>query len=126
MAQTPTFGADEFRKATQSLANQECVSIARRDGWVEMRDDKLIGTPYYSTLALRFREDRFDAYLDAVRAADTSGHCVAVSQRADGLYEFRNVEEISGAALIFDQAEVDAFYDGVTKYEFDATVAAGT
>lgn len=123
MTQTPTFGADEFRKATRSQANQECVSVARRDGWVELRDDKLVDTPYYATVALRLREDRFDAYLDAVRAEDTAGHCIVVSHRDDGLYEFRDMEQIAGPALLFDRAEVDAFYDGVTKHEFDSRIA---
>lgn len=63
----PTFAEDEFFKAAASLPDRECVCVARRDGWVELRDDKTtFGAP--NDLRLRFTEDQFDTFLAGVRA----------------------------------------------------------
>ncbi|MGP4015053.1 hypothetical protein [Saccharopolyspora sp. 5N708] len=36
----PAFAEHDFRKASASDPSKECVRVARRDGWVELRDDK--------------------------------------------------------------------------------------
>jgi hypothetical protein len=40
MSGIPVFVESEFRKASASNASGECVRVARRDGWVVLRDDK--------------------------------------------------------------------------------------
>jgi hypothetical protein len=63
----PTFDEHEFRKSTRSYPDRECVRVARRDGWVEIRDDKsAFGAP--DDHRLSFTEAQFDRYLAAVRA----------------------------------------------------------
>ncbi|SRR6266568_4459004 len=119
----PVFSAAEFRKATLSEPSANCVEIARRDGWVEVRDDKLKGTPYYNVVVLRLPEIKFDVYQAAVRnGASTASLHLAVTRRADSNYEFRVAE--TDTVLLFDQSEVDAFHDGVVKHEFDVLVSA--
>ena len=119
----PVFAAGEFRKATRSQPNQSCVMIARRDGWVEIRDDKLEHTVYYDTVALRLPDAEFDAYQAAVRDGDnTEGLYLAVTRREDGHTEVRTPD--SDVVLVYTQVEIDAFHDGVIKREFDALVSA--
>lgn len=36
----PSFHEPDFRKSTRSDPDQNCVHIARRAGWVQMRDTK--------------------------------------------------------------------------------------
>src|SRR5438094_8466457 len=82
-----------FKKSSYSGGNDnnvDCVEVARQDGWVEIRDDKLKDTPAYATQALRFTDEEFDAYLVSVRkGADTMGLCLEVRRRDDGMYVFR-------------------------------------
>jgi hypothetical protein len=62
----PTFAQHEFRKATASYPNRECVRVARRDGWVEIRDDKTtFGAP--DDHHLTFTTTQFDHYQTATR-----------------------------------------------------------
>lgn len=42
---------------------------------------------------------------------------------ADGRFAFRRRGE-AGVELVFTESEVDAFHDGVVKYEFDAQAYA--
>ncbi|WP_210435098.1 hypothetical protein [Saccharopolyspora sp. ASAGF58] len=43
MNTTPPLSAEgEFRKAARSQPDLSCVCVARRDGWVELRDDKTV------------------------------------------------------------------------------------
>jgi hypothetical protein len=62
----PTFDEHEFRKAKISDPDRNCVRVARRDGWVELRDDKTaFGAP--GDHRLRFTDEQFDAYQAGVR-----------------------------------------------------------
>ncbi len=38
----PTFREADFRKSSRSDPQQNCVHVARRAGWVELRDSKTI------------------------------------------------------------------------------------
>src|SRR5690606_41508967 len=69
----PTFAEAEFRKASKSNPNRDCVRVARRDGWVELRDDK---TEFGSAEDHRlvFTAAEFDAVQERYRATgDVSG-----------------------------------------------------
>ncbi len=117
----PAFAERDFHKASASHANQECVRVARRDGWVELRDDKTaFGAP--NDLRLVFTETQFDAFLSGVRSGATAGLCMTMTRRYDGMYTFRSAVPLPSRAdveLLFTEAEVDAFLDGVTRGEFD-------
>lgn len=122
---SPTFAEHEFRKATRSDPYKDCVRVARRDGWVEVRDDKTaFGAP--DDVRLVFPDEQFDAYLASERSGDTSGRCIKVTRRPDGLYSFRStVSQSSGAdELLFTEREIEAFRDGVARGEFDLTAYA--
>lgn len=117
----PAFAERDFHKASASHANQECVRVARRGGWVELRDDKTaFGAP--GDLRLVFTETQFDAFLSGVRSGVIAGLCMTMARRADGMYTFRSVvsePSMADVELLFTEAEVDAFLDGVTRGEFD-------
>ncbi|WP_134664039.1 DUF397 domain-containing protein [Amycolatopsis sp. CFH S0078] len=119
----PTFAETEFRKATRSNPNQQCVRVARRDGWVELRDDKTVfGTADDHRLV--FTVEEFDAYLAGEREGRTEGLALEITRRdEDGMYLFRR-SGWAGIELVFDEAEVVAFRDGVAKHEFDAIAYA--
>lgn len=115
----PVFDAGKFYKATTSSdANPvECVMIARGHGWVEVRDSKLEGTPYYEQLALRLRADQFDAYLSEVRNDNVfpSGFLrLALAENGDYLLTAAGTATV----LRFTAGEIEAFHDGVRKREF--------
>lgn len=114
----PLFAEHEFRKARRSEPNKECVRVARRHGWVEIRDDKTtFGHP--DDLRLVFTAAEFDAYLAGERDGQTEGVALEITRRdEDGLYLFRRADG-TGGQLVFTDAEVIAFRDGVTKHEFD-------
>lgn len=62
-----TFGRNDFRKATYSGQNpQACVEVARRAGWVAIRDSKL---PWNSANdhRLMFSGEQLDAFLAGIR-----------------------------------------------------------
>ncbi|MEV0088701.1 DUF397 domain-containing protein [Saccharopolyspora sp. NPDC050642] len=117
----PAFAEHEFRKASASHANQECVRVARRNGWVELRDDKTVfGAPDDHRLV--FTEAQFDRFLTSARSGQTSGLCLEMTRRPDGRYTFRSAVPQSGGTaveLTFTEAEVVAFRDGVARGEFD-------
>ncbi|RKT86356.1 protein of unknown function [Saccharopolyspora antimicrobica] len=117
----PTFAEHDFRKASASQPNKECVRVARRDGWVELRDDKTaFGAPDDHRLV--FTEAQFDQFLTSTRSGQTSGLCLEMTRRTDGMYAFRSTVPQPGgtaAELTFTEAEVAAFRDGVTRGEFD-------
>lgn len=121
----PTFAEHEFRKATRSNPDRECVRVARRDGWVEVRDDKTsFGAP--DDVRLTFSDEQFDAYLAGEQSGDTAGRCIEIARRPDGLYAFRSTVPQSSDAreLLFTEREIDAFRDGVARGEFDLTAYA--
>lgn len=69
MTSTPAFTEADFRKASASRADKECVAVARRPGRVEVRDDKTaFGSPADHRLVLT--DTKFDAFLTAVRAGE--------------------------------------------------------
>lgn len=115
---TPHFTQNDFRKATASEADKECVRVARRDGTVELRDDKQVfGSPDDHRLV--FTDDRFDAFLAGIRSGETDGRCLHMDRRPDGSYVFRAADKPSSAELRFTATEVAAFLDGVVNREFD-------
>jgi hypothetical protein len=123
----PVFVKNEFRKAKSCDGpGGGCVVIARGAGWVEMRDSK---TDFGATddYRLIFTDEQFDAYLMGVRSGDTEGLALNVTLRSDGMYVFRNVDPKTDASpdveLVFNEGEIEAFHDGVAKYEFDLPVA---
>ncbi|MPZ84705.1 MAG: DUF397 domain-containing protein [Actinophytocola sp.] len=62
----PTFSEGDFRKSSRSDPDKDCVHVARRDGWVEMRDTKTVfGTPTDHRLA--FNAEQFDSLLVKTR-----------------------------------------------------------
>lgn len=117
----PAFDEPDFRKASASQPNKECVCVARKDGRVELRDDK---TTFGAAddVRLVFTEDRFDAFLAGVRSGRTADFCLEMERGADGMYTFRStVPQPSGqdAKLKFTEGEVLAFLDGISHGEFD-------
>src|SRR6266702_5326921 len=53
------------------------------------------------------------------RASNPSGSCVEVAELPDGEIAVRNSRHPSGPALVYTQAEIDAFLTGVKSGEFD-------
>lgn len=124
-ARRPTFAEHEFRKATRSEPNQDCVRLARRDNWVELRDDKTtFGAPDDHRLV--FTADQFDALLTAIRTAQpTDGHCLHMNPLPNGTIRFsgspaQHSSQGTEAQLNFTRDEVAAFLDGVINNEFKA------
>jgi len=128
MTLPPTFTVREFRKATRSSPNQNCVRIARKQGWTAVWDDKR-GTPATTptttlpdTELILLTDAQFDDYQTAVRSGAADDSPLSLVRRADGLYTFRLTPERTHPAhveLVFDQDEIDAFHDGVRNHEFD-------
>ncbi|MFI5779745.1 hypothetical protein [Nocardia sp. NPDC051570] len=127
MTLLPTFVAAEFRKAQASSPNQNCVRIARRDGWTAMWDDKRASDRITPTTVLPadelllFTDEQFDAYQAGVRVGRVEAAPLTVTRRTDDMYVFRaaTTQPVPDVELIFDQAELDAFHDGVRNREFD-------
>jgi hypothetical protein len=114
----PRFAEREFRKATRSDPDKSCVRVARRDGWVELRDDKTaFGAADDHRLV--FTAEEFDAYLAAQREARAGDLCLETVLREDGIYVFRR-RGWAGVELEFTASEMVAFQDGLAKGEFDA------
>lgn len=123
----PSFGEHEFRKASASDPHKECVRVARRDGWVEIRDDKTtFGTPDDHRLV--FTDLEFDHFLAGVRSGTTTGLCLEMTRHGDGTHNFRRTSPYAtgGASseLRFTDAEVAAFLAGVHAGEFDVAAYA--
>ncbi|TDD33918.1 DUF397 domain-containing protein [Saccharopolyspora elongata] len=79
----------DFHKATRIEPDKNCVRVARRDGWVELRDDKtVLGAPDDHRLV--FTAEEFDAFLAGVREGRTEGLCLEIARRdVDGMHVFR-------------------------------------
>lgn len=120
MSSVVPFQQSEFRKASASHPNRECVRVARRDSWVELRDDK---TTFGASEDVRlvFSEAEFDAFLAGTRSGQTSGLCLAVIGQSDGTYTLRSTvsQSSENKELAFTEGEVLAFLDGVARGEFD-------
>ncbi|MFJ1456812.1 hypothetical protein [Nocardia wallacei] len=126
MTLLPTFTAGEFRKASASSPNQNCVRVARKQGWTAVWDDKRATDHTTPATALPveelllFTDEQFDALQDTVRGTGARSP-LAVTHRADGRYVFRAAtpQPVDGVELVFDQDELDAFHHGVRNHEFD-------
>ncbi|GAA4612343.1 DUF397 domain-containing protein [Saccharopolyspora hordei] len=123
----PQFTERDFRKATRSEPDKSCVRVARRDEWVEMRDDKtafgasddcrlVFGAEEFDTFLTAVRTEGGDTFLGAVREGKFGGTCLEVVWNGE-TYVFRR----SGGTveLFFTEGEVVAFIDGVVGGEFD-------
>ena len=121
MSSIPAFTPGEFRKASASRPDKECVCVARRDGWVELRDDKKeFDAP--DDHRLLFTDEQFDTFLASVRAGNPDNQCLEITHRHDGMYSFRSAAphttNLRTAELVFTQTELAAFLDGIKKDEF--------
>jgi hypothetical protein len=69
---------------------------------------------------LVFTDDQFDAFQVGMRAGRVEDPHLAISRR-DGGYVFQAAipQLIAGVELRFDEAEFDAFRQGVLNHEFD-------
>lgn len=125
MTLPPTFTVREFRKATRSSPNQNCVRVARKQGWTAVWDDKrgtpatTPETPLPDTELILLTDNQFDDYQVAVRAGDADDSPLSLVRRADGLYVLSLPAPETAVELVFDQDEIDAFHDGVRNHEFD-------
>lgn len=130
----PEFALSQYRKATLSdPPNDDCVHIARGMGWVLIRDTKQhdgSSTDY----RLAFQDVHYDAFQDAIRAHNVrtadipagalDGLCIAIDRIAPNINVFRSTVEQPGlpknAVLVYTDAEIAAYFDGVHNHEFDA------
>ena len=117
---SPHFAEKEFRKATASNPTENCVRVARRDGQVELRDDKTgFGAPDDYRIVLTGAE--FDRFQAGIRAGRTDGP-LRLDRQADGTYLLR----IATVALTFTESEVRAFVAGIRDHEFDSATYEST
>jgi len=58
-------------------------------------------------------------------ASNPNGSCVEVTGLADGEIAVRNSRHPSGPALVYTQAEISAFIEGVKNGEFDNLISLG-
>lgn len=116
----PTFEEADFRKSSRSLPDQDCVHVARRDGWVAVRDTKKVfGAP--DDHRLLFTADQFDGFLEGLGCGELSGQCIEVAVRQDGGRTFRStVPQPNGSfELEFTLGEFRAFCAAVSEGEFN-------
>lgn len=126
MPKPPAFQSRDFRKSRLSTeSGNNCVLVARRSGWVEVRDSKReFGAA--DDVRLVFTAEQFDGFLADIRDGGVADRCIAVTARADGLnVVLSTVAQPGGKALLFTNDELFAFYDGVRNDEFtEAAYAA--
>src|SRR5262245_47619924 len=107
---SPHFAEEEFRKATASEPNKDCVRVARRTDRVELRDDKTgFGAPDDHRIVLTGAE--FDRFQAGVRVSRADGP-LRLDRQADGTYLLRT----DAVALTFTEPEVRAFLAGVRNH----------
>ncbi|MET8763083.1 DUF397 domain-containing protein [Lentzea sp. NPDC004782] len=119
IANAPVFEEADFRKSSRSNPDKDCVHVARRDGWVAVRDTKKVfGAP--DDHRMWFTADQFDAFLAGLGRGELSGHCIEVVVRDDGARVFRStVPQPSGTAeLEFTIGEFFAFHASAIEGEF--------
>ncbi len=127
MTRPPTFTVGEFRKASASSPHQNCVRIARKQGWTAIWDDKCAtgatstATALASTELLLLRDEQFETYQAGIRAGHIERLPLTQIPRRDGSYVMRSdiAQPTADVELIFDRAELDAFHHGVRTHEFD-------
>jgi hypothetical protein len=109
----PQFAEEDFRKATASNPDRECVRVARRSDRVELRDDKTgFGAADDHRIVLTGAE--FDRFQAGIRAGRPDGP-LRLDQQGDGTYLLRT----ESVALTFTAPEVRAFVAGIRGHEFD-------
>lgn len=115
----PHFAEQDFRKASASVPDRECVRVARNGGWVELRDDKVIfGSQDDVHIVLTDAE--FDAFQAAIRAGEpTDVLALCLDWQADGGFTLQAAADHASTTLTFTAGEIAAFLDGVHKHEFD-------
>jgi len=117
---TPTmFERGQFRKSTRSGQNpQACVEVARARGWVAIRDSKQAWNSAEDH-RLVFTAEQFDAWLAAQGTGATDTLCIDIARRGDGVNVLRStLPQEHNKTLIFTDAEIAAFVDGVRNGEF--------
>ncbi|MCO1575849.1 DUF397 domain-containing protein [Crossiella sp. SN42] len=118
------FAEDEFVKAIRSEPEKNCVQVARRDGWVEVRNSRMKWRAA-DDHRLRFTASQFDAYLNGVRCGQVEGQCIEIVATGNGLYLFRStIDEQSTPALKFTTSEIEAFLGDVRDGEFTESAMA--
>jgi hypothetical protein len=117
----PSFREQDFRKASASQPDKDCVRVARQGSRVELRDDKTVfGSP--EDIRLVFTDAEFDDILTALRDTGAAhGTCLEITTES-GVTYFRRAGE--PAALAFTASEVEKFVTGVRAREFDAVAFA--
>ncbi|WP_372663495.1 DUF397 domain-containing protein [Amycolatopsis kentuckyensis] len=117
----PSFREQDFRKAFASQPDKDCVRVARKGSYVELRDDKTeFGSP--EDIRLVFTDAEFDEALAALRTTGAAhGTCLEITTEGTTTY-FRRAGE--PAALAFTATEVEKFMTGVKAREFDAAAFA--
>lgn len=115
----PHFAEQDFRKASASVPDRECVRVARNGGWVELRDDKVIfGSQDDVHIVLTDAE--FDAFQEAIRAGrPTAGLALRLDEVGRGRHVLRAAADQASTTLTFTAREIAVFLDGVRKHEFD-------
>jgi hypothetical protein len=119
IASAPAFEEADFRKSSRSVPDKDCVHVARRDGWVTVRDTKKVfGAP--DDHRMLFTADQFDDFLAGLGRGELSGHCIEVIIREDGVRVFRGAVPQPGGAveLEFTIGEFTAFCAAVADGEF--------
>jgi hypothetical protein len=112
------FAEKDFRKATASNPAENCVRVARRAGWVELRDDKTaFGAPDDHRIVLTSAE--FDRFQADIRSGSTDGP-LRLAPQVDGTYLLRTAT----VTLTFTEPEVRAFIAGIEDHEFDLAAYA--
>ncbi|WP_020498815.1 DUF397 domain-containing protein [Sciscionella marina] len=113
----PRFLETDFRKATRSNPNKDCVRVARHSDRVEIRDDKTVfGSEQDHRLLLTAAE--FDAYQAAIRHDAPTVEHLALTLQPDGTYRMSTATRPE-VFLVFTAAEIAAFHHGVCHHEFD-------
>jgi hypothetical protein len=112
------FAEKDFRKATASNPAENCVRVARRAGWVVLRDDKTtFGAPDDHRIVLTSAE--FDRFQAGIRSGRTDGP-LRLDPQGDGTYLLRTAT----VTLTFTEPEVRAFIAGIEDHEFDLAAYA--
>ena len=120
MTSAPRFAEEEFRKAMASHPTTDCVRVARRAGWVELRDDKIaFGAPDDHRIVLTSAE--FDRFQAGIRSG-TNGGLLRLDPQGNGTHLLRT----AAVTLTFTEPEVRAFVAGIWDHEFDLAAYEST
>jgi hypothetical protein len=115
----PAFERSQFRKSSSSGQNPNaCVEVARRQGWVAVRDSKQAwGSPDDHRLAFTVAE--FDDWVAKLHAESAEPACIEIAPHSDDVYVLRSTSaQDHGRELRFTDAEIQAFLKGARNGEF--------